>query len=169
MLACGTRWQVLACLIFTSMCVTALLLGRRSGSPLDRALAGIVAAGCMLPCRMLLPRLYRSANAPPDPKDVPWRPVSTVGGPRDLQSSRRGSSRARPRRGAGRGSRQAVVPLGRSIVLRDESASRASTRSGQDGAVDMTSPAAAALADRRMRIQTVIKVGRGMMCGSVQR
>ena len=40
MLACGTRWQVLACLIFTSMCVTALLLGRRSGSPLDRALAG---------------------------------------------------------------------------------------------------------------------------------
>ena len=57
--------QVLACLVFTSLGVTALLLGRRSGSAIDRGLAGLVAAGCMLPCRMLLPRLYKAANAPP--------------------------------------------------------------------------------------------------------
>ncbi len=60
---CGN--QVLACLVFTSLGVTALLLGRRSGSAIDRGLAGLVAAGCMLPCRMLLPRLYKAANAPP--------------------------------------------------------------------------------------------------------
>jgi hypothetical protein len=60
--------QVLACLIFTSLGVTALLLGRRSGSAIDRAFAGMVAAGCMLPCRMLLPRLYKAANAPPKDK-----------------------------------------------------------------------------------------------------
>ena len=56
--------QVLACLAFTSLCVTALLLGRRSNETVGRIMAGAVAAACMLPCRMLLPNLYKAANAP---------------------------------------------------------------------------------------------------------
>ena len=58
------RAQVLACLAFTSMCVTALLLGRRPNETQGRILAGVVAAACMVPCRVLLPKLYQSANAP---------------------------------------------------------------------------------------------------------
>ena len=58
------RVKVLACLVFTSLCVTAMLLGHRSSDVVSRVIAGVVAAGCMLPCRMLLPRLYKSANAP---------------------------------------------------------------------------------------------------------
>jgi hypothetical protein len=51
--------------VFTSLFVTAMLLGHRSGTILDRSIAGLVASLSMVPCRMLLPRLYRSANAPP--------------------------------------------------------------------------------------------------------
>ncbi len=58
--------QVLACLVFTSMCVTALLLGRRASGTMDRGIAAIIAALCMLPCRTILPFLYRSANGPPE-------------------------------------------------------------------------------------------------------
>jgi hypothetical protein len=79
--------QVLACLAFTSLCVTALLLGRRSNETVGRIMAGVVAAACMLPCRMLLPSLYKAANAPlkapvvwswPRPKSLSGRrrPVS---------------------------------------------------------------------------------------------
>jgi hypothetical protein len=56
--------QVLTCLVFTSMCVSALLLGRRSNDAMGRVVTGIVAATCMLPCRVLLPWLYKAANAP---------------------------------------------------------------------------------------------------------
>ncbi len=55
---------MLACLALTSMCVTALLLGRRPNETQGRVIAGFVAAACMLPCRLLLPNLYKSANAP---------------------------------------------------------------------------------------------------------
>ena len=63
-LVCAFAAQVLACLAFTSMCVTALLLGRRPNETQGRILAGVVAAACMVPCRVLLPKLYQSANAP---------------------------------------------------------------------------------------------------------
>ncbi len=59
------RVLVLACLVFTSMCVTAMLLGRRPDQVEGRIVAGIIAAGCMLPCRLLLPMLFKSANAAP--------------------------------------------------------------------------------------------------------
>ena len=59
------RVVVLACLLFTSMCVTAMLLGRRPAQVEARIVAGLVSAACMVPCRVLLPKLYRSANAPP--------------------------------------------------------------------------------------------------------
>jgi hypothetical protein len=66
--------QVLACLAFTSMCVTALLLGRRPNETQGRILAGMVAAVCMVPCRVLLPKLYKSANAPlPAPAPMPTK------------------------------------------------------------------------------------------------
>ena len=58
------RMVVLACLLFTSMCVTALLFGHRSEQLGTRLVAGVVSALCMVPCRVLLPALYRSANAP---------------------------------------------------------------------------------------------------------
>jgi hypothetical protein len=54
------------------MCVTALLLGRRqSDDVVDRVFAGMVAALCSFPCRVLLPKLFKSANAPPG--DRRWR------------------------------------------------------------------------------------------------
>ena len=83
--------QVLTCLVFTSMCVSALLLGRRSSDATGRAMAGIVAATCMLPCRVLLPWLYKAANAPLEaPKVWAWplfqarkdrKPLRAVSGP----------------------------------------------------------------------------------------
>ena len=57
-------------MVFTSMGVTAMMLGRRPSDPVSRALTGLVAAGCMLPCRILLPRLYKSANAPLEEREV---------------------------------------------------------------------------------------------------
>ena len=59
------RVLVLACLVFTSMCVTAMLLGRRPDQVEGRVIAGFVSAACMLPCRTLLPKLYRSVNNMP--------------------------------------------------------------------------------------------------------
>ena len=65
MLTRTQRVSVLACLIFTSMCVTALLLGHRSDMVQTRIFAALVSAACMMPCRVLLPRLFRVVNAPP--------------------------------------------------------------------------------------------------------
>jgi hypothetical protein len=146
--------------VFTSMCVTALLLGRRSGTVLDRFLAALVAAGCMLPCRMLLPRLYASANAPPGPGDVPWGPASSKHSAARGSGSQQPSGRASKARarGPGRTSRQAVAPLGGTIVLRDETKA---APSGQTAQVDVSSAAMAAFADRRLRIQNAIMVGGG--------
>lgn len=48
------------------MCVTALLLGHRTSGAFDRAFAAVTAALCMLPCRTILPHLFRSANGPPE-------------------------------------------------------------------------------------------------------
>jgi hypothetical protein len=74
-----THGQVLACLVFTSMCVTALLLGRRPEETQGRLIAGAVSALCMVPCRVLLPYLYKSANEPPAPPgvQVKTRPEAT--------------------------------------------------------------------------------------------
>ncbi len=119
--------QVLACLVFTSMCVTAMLLGHRSGTPLDRALAALVAAGCMLPCRMLLPRLYKVANAAPDCRTLPWRHGGAG------SQGRRPTRKLRSLSSVSVAS-QAVAPVGHGLT-------------------------AAALLDRRKRIEAVIKVG----------
>ncbi len=59
------RVLVLACLLMTSMCVTAMLLGRRPDKVQGRVVAGMISAACMLPCRLLLPMLFKSANAAP--------------------------------------------------------------------------------------------------------
>ncbi len=42
------RVSVLACMVFTSMCVSALLLGRRSFDLQGRAWAAMIAAACMV-------------------------------------------------------------------------------------------------------------------------
>jgi hypothetical protein len=73
------------------MCATALLLGQRPRETQGRVLAGLVAAACMVPCRVLLPKLYRSANTPlvtptPLPSNASMRRVrggalDTRGGP----------------------------------------------------------------------------------------
>ncbi len=79
-------------MVFTSMCVTALLLGRRSSDAMGRILAGLIAAVCMLPCRMVLPQLYKSANAPPaDAKSTAAalpRPRPGVGGSSPVHTGR---------------------------------------------------------------------------------
>ena len=49
--------------VFTSMVVTATLLGHKRME--TRLYAAIATALCMVPCRVLLPRLYRFVNAPP--------------------------------------------------------------------------------------------------------
>ena len=143
---------MLACLIFTSLCVTALLLGRRSSDARGRIVAGMVAALCMLPCRILLPRLYKSANAPLNDE---WTPLRAI---KDWAATRGPRKKSKWRASilgmlTGALHKGAVAPAG--PVAADSS-------SGKTSEQGVT---VAAMEERRMRITTVIKVwGGGTPC-----
>ena len=96
------RAVVLACLVFTSMCVTAMLLGRHPDQMAARVIAGLVSAACMVPCRVLLPKLYRLVNVPPKLEGRTTRPDVRL--QNRARPSRHGPSRSRaPTRATGRG------------------------------------------------------------------
>jgi hypothetical protein len=59
------RVLILGSLMFTSLCVSALLLGRRPENTQSRLFVGFIAALFMIPCRVLLPMLYKAAHDPP--------------------------------------------------------------------------------------------------------
>jgi hypothetical protein len=59
------RVMVLAAILFTSMCVSAMVCGRRPDAVQSRVITGLLAAVCMVPCRMLIPHLYRTATQLP--------------------------------------------------------------------------------------------------------
>jgi hypothetical protein len=59
------RVMGLAAILFTSMCVSALVCGRRPDAVQSRVVTGMIAAACMVPCRLVIPKLYRSATQLP--------------------------------------------------------------------------------------------------------
>jgi hypothetical protein len=83
------RVMVLAAILFTSMCVSAMVCGRRPDAVQSRVITGMLAAVCMVPCRLLLPLLYRSATQLPA-----WRierRVSSSSSPSKARALRRQS------------------------------------------------------------------------------
>jgi hypothetical protein len=178
--------QVLACMVFTSMGVTAMMLGRRPSDPVSRILAGLVAAGCMLPCRILLPRLYKSANAPLDEKELQLTvtdvhtqqqqqrsSVDSVGQQRRSQqrSAPQGSLGGKPREGSrpdrriakdsATGSSAAVVPdcghQPEGVTQKAEEVRRPQGTLSADAA-NLSPANSHSMEDRRLRIQTVVRV-----------
>jgi hypothetical protein len=142
---------VLACLTFTSLCVTAMLLGHRSSNVTSRAVAGVVAAACMLPCRIILPRLYKSANAPLDDDSMVAR----------MHRKAQGGAKAGRVVGWKQGPRG--VSIAEAVV-----ASRGPRPGAASHAVAPVSMKE--LADRRRRISSVVQVhgggGDGVWCGA---
>jgi hypothetical protein len=82
------RVMVLAAILFTSMCVSAMVCGRRPDAVQSRVITGMLAAVCMVPCRLLLPLLYRSATQLPA-----WRIERRVSSSSSSSTARRASRR----------------------------------------------------------------------------
>lgn len=166
--------QVLACMVFTSMGVTAMMLGRRPSDPVSRILAGLVAAGCMLPCRIVLPRLYKSANAPLEEKEL-LLTVTDVHAQQQQQQQRNNSAsieRQRPQQRdssdwtAQHGSQASKVPPSRSSVAsssghhRDRDRDDGSRRAKRSTAgTNSANHSAAVVPDRGNQSQKVAQKG----------